>query len=186
MPRRKNAAEAVEPAATQNQMTETTEKKLPATTSKKGNPVSPDLLLRTASEMEGAPADKIALACGYYTEITTTATGETEVRVTAADIFACIQALLAAQGTKLAPPERTSRRNNRSPIVKIGKTGTIVVGGRYTSVAGFPFGEGVDSRVRIQTEQGKITITGVDASEYASSEVDNIDGDDEEVSDLDP
>lgn len=179
LPRRKNAVETAEPTATPDQMTEATEKKLPATSSKKGTPVSPEKLLKTTSEMEGSPVDKVALACGYYTEVTTTATGEVEVRVTSADSFAYMQALLAAQGTNLAPPVRSNRRSNRIPIIKIGKTGNIVVGGRYTTIAGFPFGEDVVSKVRVEAEQGKITIFAADPSEYVSDQ-DDLDGIEEE------
>lgn len=148
---------------------------MPATTSKKGTPVSAAELLQIASRMEGAPYDQVAHECGYYTETTTTATGEVEVRVTSADTFAFMQALLAAQGTKLAAPARSNRRTNRSPIIKIGKTGNIVVGGRYTSIAGFPFGEDVVSKVRVEAEKGKITIFAADPSEYASDQED-VDG----------
>ncbi|MGA1024628.1 MAG: hypothetical protein ACO3S8_08105, partial [Aquiluna sp.] len=92
--------------------------------------------------MEGSPSDTVAQACGYFTEITTVATGEVQIRVSAQDESAFWQALIAAQGgIKLAPPVRTVRRSGRASIIKIGKTGNIVVGGRYTSIAGFPFGE---------------------------------------------
>lgn len=181
MPRRKNTAEAETTVTTE--MTEaTTEKKLPAKSSKKGTPVSPEKLMEITSKMEGNPSDVIAQACGYYTEITTTATGEVEVRVTVEDNFAFMQALLAAQGTKLAPPVRPSRRTSRQPIIKIGKTGNIVVGGRYTTIAGFPFGEDVESKVRVEAEAGKITIFAAPAEDYSSTEAEEAD---EEESDLD-
>lgn len=165
-------------------MTETatataTEKK---TTSKKGTPVEPAQVLRIASEMEGQSADVVAKECGYYTEITNNATGETEVRVTANDVSTFLATLLAAKGVNLAPPARAVRRTNRSPIVKIGKTGTIVVGGRHTTIAGFPFGEGVDSRVRIEAEQGRITIFAASPDEYASdADLDDNDLDDNDL-----
>ena len=185
MPRRKNTAEAVEPTAIANPMTEVTEKKVPATSSKKGTPAAPSDLLRITSEMEGAPSDQVAHACGYYTEVTTAATGEVDIRVTSADTFAFMQALLAAQGTNLAPPVRSNRRSNRQPIIKIGKTGNIVVGGRYTAIAGFPFGEELDSRVRVEAEKGKITIFAADPGEYATEDLADLDGIDEEDSELD-
>ena len=168
-------------------MTEVAEKKVPAVTSKKGAPVSSAELLQITSEMEGAPSDQIAHACGFFTEVTTTATGEVDVRVTAADTFAFMQALLAAQGTFLAPPVRSNRRNNRQPIIKIGKNGNIVVGSRYTTVAGFEFGKDLDVRVRVQAEKGRITITAADPSEYASEGQDGHEpGDvDEDESELD-
>jgi hypothetical protein len=152
-------------------MTEATvEKKVSATTSKKGTPVEPAEVLRIASEMEGQPADVVAKECGYFTETTNNATGEVEVRVTAADTSAFLAALLSAKGVNLAPPVRAARRSNRSPIVKVGKTGTIVVGGRHATVAGFAFGEGVDSRVRIESEKGKITIFAATPDEYAADD----------------
>ncbi len=166
-------------------MTEVAEKKVPATSSKKGTPVAPAELLKITSQMEGAPSDQVAHACGYYTEVTTTATGEVDVRVTSADTFAFMQALLATKGTNLAPPVRSNRRSNREPIIKIGKTGNIVVGGRYTSLAGFPFGEDIDSRVRVEAEKGKITIFAAAPEEYASEGQADLDGLDEEDSELD-
>lgn len=187
MPRRKNAetAETTANPATDS-MTETTEKKVAAKTSKKGTPVSAAVLLETVAQMEGQPADKIAHACGYFTETTVTATGETDVRVTNADQHAFMAALVAAQGISIAPPVRTNRRSSRLPIIKIGKNGAIVVGGRYTTVAGFPFGENMDSRVRIEAEAGKITITAAHPDEYAGSDdIDDLDDADDDGSELD-
>lgn len=135
------------------------------------------------ADMEGSPIDAVAKACGFYTEITDNTTGAVEIRVTQADQMEFLKASLEAQtGVKLAAPARPYRRTNRSPVVKIGKTGNIVVGGRHTTIAGFPFGEDVDSYVKIEASPGQIVITaGVkEASEQA--EVD-LDGDDE--SDLD-
>jgi hypothetical protein len=156
---------------------EKAEKRIPATTTKKGTPVSPQKLLEITSRMEGQPSDKIAFECGYYTEVTTTATGEVEVRVTVDDNFAFTRALLAAQGINLAPPVRSNRRTNRRPIIKIGKTGNIVVGGRYTTIAGFGFGEDIDSRVRVEAEKGKITIFAASPDDYASDQSDDAEGD---------
>lgn len=166
-------------------MIEVAEKKVPATSSKKGTPVAPSELLKITSQMEGAPSDQVAHACGYYTEVTITATGEVDVRVTSADTFAFMQALLAAQGTNLAPPVRSNRRSNRQPIIKIGKNGNIVVGGRYTTIAGFLFGEELDSRVRVEAEKGKITIFAASPEEYASEAQADFDGADEDDSELD-
>lgn len=171
-------------------MTEATEKKVPATSSRKGTPVAPSELLNIAAQMDGEPSDKVAHACGYYTEVTTTATGEVDVRVTSADEFAFMRALMAAQGTNLAPPVRSNRHSNRQPIIKVGKNGNIVVGGRYTALAGFPFGEDVVSKVRVETEKGKITIFAADPEDYDSdtetdAELDELDGLDEEESELD-
>lgn len=167
MSRPKNAANAAEPTATADQMTnEATEKRVPATSSKRGTPVPSSELLQIVSKLEGSPPDQIAHACGYYTEITTIATGDVEFRVTTADMFAFMQAILAAQGTKIAIPVRSHRRTNRAQVIKIGKTGNIVVGGRYTTIAGFPFGENVESRVRVEAEKGKITIFAASPSDH--------------------
>lgn len=159
-------------------------KKTPAVTSKKGVPVNVSDLLRITSELGGSPTDQIAHACGYYTEFTTALTGEVDVRVTRDDMFGYMQALLVAHGTKLAPPARSTRRSNRQPIIKIGKTGNIVIGGRYTTVAGFPFGEEVDSKVRVEAEQGKITIFAAAPGEYASEDQGGDDLDDYDPDDL--
>lgn len=157
-------------------MTETTTEKAPATSRKKGTPVSAAEIKRIMSEMEGSTIDAIAKACGYYTEITNNATGEVEIRVTRADQDEWMRASLEAQsGVKLAPPVRPYRRTNRSPVVKIGKTGNIVVGGRHTSIAGFPFGEDVDSYVKIEAEQGRIVITAGVKEVEESDELDGID-----------
>ena len=187
MPRRKNAADAAEQPSTTDQMTESAaEKKVPAKTSKKGTPVSASELQAIVSSMQGATADKLAQECGYYTETTTTATGEVEIRVTAQDQQNFMIALVASQGLAIAPPARSSRRTSRQPIIKIGKTGNIVVGGRYTTIAGFEFGEDMDSRVRVEAVKGQITITAASPDEYASSEDDSdLDGIEEEGSELD-
>lgn len=164
------------------------EKKVPAKTSKKGTPVSAAELQAIVSRMQGETADKLAQACGYYTEITTTATGEVEVRVTAQDQQNFMIALVASQGLAIAPPARSNRRSNRQPIIKIGKIGNIVIGGRYTTIAGFAFGEDVDSRVRVEAVKGKITITAASPEEYASSgdeDDSDLDGIDSEESELD-
>lgn len=184
LPRSKAAA--VETADSQttteqptNQMTEATTQKAHATTTKKGTPVPADQILVIMTEMEGQPADVVAQACGYFTEVTNNATGDVEIRVTAADNSAFLLAAMNAKGGPvISAPVRSNRRTNRSPIVKIGKLGNIVVGGRHTSIAGFPFGEEVDSRVRIESEPGKITIYAAAPSEYESQE-DSIDDDSE-------
>lgn len=188
LPRRQKTA-VVETAETPKteptqQMTEASaEKAAPATTRTKGTPVSLAEIKAKMTEMEGQPLDAVAKACGFYTEITDNATGATEVRVTNTDQLEFLKASLEAQaGVKLASPARPYRRTNRSPVVKIGKTGNIVVGGRHTSIAGFPFGEDVDSYVRIEASPGQIIITaGVkEASEQVESDLDV-----EEESDLD-
>lgn len=165
-------------------MTETPAKKLPAKTSKRGTPVSSDELLQISQQMAGEPLDKIAIAAGYFTEITTVETGEVEIKCDLADQLSYTQALLAANGTSIAPPTRSARRHNRKPRLKIGKTGIIVVGGRYAEIAGFAFGENVDSYVQLVAEKGKITIT-ADASSFSSQEDEEVVAIDDDFQDPD-
>lgn len=188
LPRRQKAvvetAEIPETESTE-QMTEAlAEKAAPATTRTKGTPLSLAEIKQTMADMEGQALDAVAKACGFYTEITDNATGAVEIRVTNADQLEFLKASLEAQaGVKLASPSRPYRRTNRSPVVKIGKTGNIVVGGRHTAIAGFPFGEDVDSYVKIEAAPGQIIITaGVkEAVEQAEVELD----DDDDEADLD-
>lgn len=157
-----------------------------ATTRVKGTPLSLPEIKQKMAEMEGSPIDAVAKACGFYTEVTDNATGAVEIRVTTADQMEFLKASLEAQsGVKLAAPARPYRRTNRSPVVKIGKTGNIVVGGRHTAIAGFPFGEDVDSYVKIEASQGQIIITAGVKETGGQTEADlDLDGDAEE-SDLD-
>lgn len=141
-------------------MSEVPAEKTTATTRSKGTPLPLDQIKAKMTEMEGQPFDAVAKACGFYTEITDNATGAVEIRVTQADQLEFAKASLAAQtGIQYAAPARPYRRTNRSPVVKIGKTGNIVVGGRHTSIAGFAFGEDVDSYVKIEASAGQIVIT---------------------------
>lgn len=187
LPRRKatveDTTETLTDTTSAEQMSEAPAETPKATTRSKGTPLSLPEIKQTMADMEGSPIDAVAKACGFYTEITDNATGAVEIRVTQTDQMEFLKASLEAQtGVKLAAPARPYRRTNRSPVVKIGKTGNIVVGGRHTTIAGFPFGEDVDSYVKIEASPGQIVITaGVkEASEQV--EVD-LDGDDE--SDLD-
>ena len=185
VPRRKPAeVETAETPITDSpsseQMSEAPAEKTAATTRTKGTPLPLDQIKATMTQMEGQPLDAVAKACGFYTEITDNVTGAVEVRVTAADSQAFLTASLEAlSGVKLGAPVRSHRRTNRSPVVKIGKTGNIVVGGRHTSIAGFPFGEDVDSYVKIEAAPGQITITaGVkEVAEQAEVEFDTEDDD---------
>lgn len=190
MPRRKAATEEVvetliSDTSTTEQMTEAPAEKTAATTRVKGTPLPLDQIKATMTQMEGQPIDAVAKACGFFTEITDNATGAVEIRVTAADSQAFLTASLEAiSGVKLAAPARSHRRTNRSPVVKIGKTGNIVVGGRHTSIAGFPFGEDVDSYVKIEATPGQIVIT-AGVKEVAEQVEVDLDLEDEEEADLD-
>ena len=169
-------AQATETSIT-TEMTETPVKKLPAKTIKRGTPVSMEELVQISRKMAGEPLDKIAIAAGYFTEVTTTETGEVEIKCDLSDQLAYTQALLIANGNEFSPPTRSARRHNRRPRLKIGKTGIIVVGGRYSELAGFAFGENVETYVHLSAEKGRITITadtsspGQDGEQDPSSEV---------------
>lgn len=191
VPRRKPAdTETAETPITDSpipeQMSEAPAEKIVATTRAKGTPLPLDQIKATMAQMEGLPIDAVAKACGFYTEITDNATGAVEIRVTAADSNAFLTASLEAlSGVKLAAPVRSHRRTNRSPVVKIGKTGNIVVGGRHTSIAGFPFGDDVDSYVKIEAAPGQIIITAGVKEVTEQTEVDlDVEEDDEAELDL--
>ena len=191
MPRRKAAAEELAEApisdtSTTEQMSEAPAAIEKAVTRVKGTPLPPEQIREKMTEMEGQPLDLVAKECGFYTEITDNATGSVEIRVTSADQLEFLKASFEAKnGVKFAAPARPYRRTNRSPVVKIGKTGNIVVGGRHTSIAGFPFGEDVDSYVKIEASAGQIVITAGVKEVAEQAEVDlDVDGDDDEA-DLD-
>lgn len=189
MPRRKavvdQAAETTSTATTAQMSEVETEGKQPQTSRKKGTPLSPEQIKVKMAEMEGRPIDEVAKACGFYTEITDNATGAVDVRVTQTDQLEFLKASLEAQsGVKLAAAARPYRRTNRSPVVKIGKTGNIVVGGRHTAIAEFPFGENVDSYVKIEAEKGRIVITAGEKEVADQGDIDDIDAE-EENDDLD-
>lgn len=192
MPRRKAATEEVvetpvPDTSTTEQMSEAPAATEKATTRVKGTPLPADQIKAKMTEMEGQPLDAVAKACGFYTEITDNATGAVEIRVTQTDQLDFMKASFeATNGVKFAPPARPYRRTNRSPVVKIGKTGNIVVGGRHTSIAGFPFGDDVDSYVKIEAAPGQIIITAGVKEVAEQAEVDlDIDVEDDDEADLD-
>lgn len=173
--------------STTEQMSEAPAATEKATTRVKGTPLPADQIKAKMTEMEGQPLDAVAKACGFYTEITDNATGAVEIRVTQTDQLDFMKASFeATNGVKFAPPARPYRRTNRSPVVKIGKTGNIVVGGRHTSIAGFPFGDDVDSYVKIEAAPGQIIITAGVKEVAEQAEVDlDIDVEDDDEADLD-
>lgn len=160
--------------------------KAPETKRVKGTPLPLDQIKLKMAQMEGQTLDVVARACGFYTEITNVATGEVEIRVTSKDELEFMKSSLEAQsGIRLARPARPYRRTNRSPVIKIGKNGNIVVGGRHTTIAGFPFGDDVDSRVYVESEPGRITITALSKDNFEQSDFDEADLDAAELDDLD-
>jgi hypothetical protein len=121
-----------------------------------------------SDELKGAPIDQVAFACGYYKEVTDTETGEKKVTIYDREYM---QALLAADGRSFAPAVKTrARRINRKPTVKVGKNGNIVVGGRYSDIAGFLPPEDGEFHVLIAAEAGKIVITAYQPEEGESME----------------
>jgi len=192
LPRRKAATEEVvetpvPDTSTTEQMSEAPAATEKATTRVKGTPLPADQIKAKMTEMEGQPLDAVAKACGFYTEITDNATGAAEIRVTQTDQLEFLKVSFEVKnGLKFAPPARPYRRTNRSPVVKIGKTGNIVVGGRHTSIAGFPFGDDVDSYVKIEAAPGQIIITAGVKEVAEQAEVDlDIDVEDDDEADLD-
>lgn len=90
-------------------------------------------------------------------------------------------ALLQAQGITMAPPTRPySSRSNRAPVVTVGGNGIIVVGNRYSSVAGFDPG----TKIQVTTEAGKIILTAA-AVEPAQAETEvEVEAEEESLDDL--
>jgi hypothetical protein len=142
----------------------------------KGEQLAGKALLDRSLSVAGKPIDEVARACGFYKEVTNRETGETKVTILTTDFMAAM--LKAQSGIEFAPPARSySRRTNRAPVVTVGGNGNIVIGNRYSSVAGF----GPASKVHVEAVEGKITITVYEGTE--DEEVDN--EIDEEGDDLD-
>jgi hypothetical protein len=120
----------------------------------KGEFLEGKALLDKSKSMTGSPIDEVAKACGYYKEVTNTETGEVKVSPLTTDFMAAM--LKAQSGVEFAPPARVySRRTSRPPTVTVGGNGNIVVGNRYSSVAGFA----PSSKVQVEATEGKIVIT---------------------------
>lgn len=119
-----------------------------------GNKLVGKELLDHAAKYAGQPIDQVAKECGYYKEITNRETGESRTNILGQDFMAAM--FKAQSGIEFAPPTRAySRRSNRPPVVKVGGNGNIVIGNRYSSIAGF----NPASKVQIEAIEGKITIT---------------------------
>lgn len=163
-------------AATETQAPAET-KAEPKNITKKGEQLQGEALLDMSLSVAGKPIDEVARACGFYKEVTNRESGETKVTILTTEFMAAM--LKAQSGIEFAPPARShSRRTNRAPVVTVGGNGNIVIGNRYSSVAGF----GPASKVHVEAVEGKITITVYEGAEDAD---DDNGGEAEEADDLD-
>jgi len=124
-------------------------------------------LLDYVQANQGLPPEELALGAGYYTQEVDPETNEPvgEPRLQKNEFFKTMTE--ASSGITFAPPKRAySSRRGRAPEATIGKIGNCVVGARHTAVAGFEPG----TKVRIEAEQGKITLTPCVESDGAAEE----------------
>jgi hypothetical protein len=136
----------------------------------KGEQLEGQVLLAKTKEFTGKPIDEVAKACGFYKEVTSRETGETKTTVFTQDFMAAM--IKAQTGIEFAAPVRAySRRTNRAPVVTVGGNGNIVIGNRYSSVAGFL----AATKVKVEAVEGKITVTAYEGGEDDDLE----DGEDE-------
>lgn len=167
MPRRKAALEqidetttaTIEQEATMPAELETTEATAipaaePKTVKVKGERLGGDELLAFVKENKDEPIDDVVFRAGFYTRSTDTETGETKTTLHKPQFFQALT--VASTGVEFAPPKRSyTTRKGRKPVVTVVKNGNIVVGGRHGTVAGFEPG----SKVRVESEYGKIVLT---------------------------
>jgi hypothetical protein len=113
-------------------------------------------LLARVAELDGSPRDQLAIACGYVTP-----KGKP-----AYTLF--YEALMQAKGLALAPAASTRKPGRGKPPsyeATIAKTGTLPVGGVYTSEAGWAAGD----KVRITVDGMRLILERIAAPEAASS-----------------
>lgn len=173
MPRRK--AEPATEAVPQTPNT-TTSSVSPVTQTTEITRLEGAALLDLQKRMAGEPVDKIAHQAGYFTVKVNEETGEERIQYQHKQLMA---ALLQAQGITMAPPTRPySSRSNRAPVVTVGGIGNIVVGNRYSSVAGFDPG----AKIQVTAEAGQIILTAaavepaqVETEAEAEAEEDSLD-----------
>lgn len=119
----------------------------------KGERLAGQELLDYVSENKANPIDEVIRGAGFYTKTTDVETNETKVTLHKPQFFLALQ---AAQGLEFAPAKRTyTARKNRAPVVTVVKNGNIVVGSRYSTVAGFEPG----TKVAVSAEHGQIILT---------------------------
>jgi hypothetical protein len=144
----------------------------------KGEQLEGQALLAKTAEFTGKPIDEVAKACGYYKEVTSRETGETKTTVFTQDFMAAM--IKAQTGIEFAAPVRAySRRTNRAPVVTVGGNGNIVIGNRYSSVAGFL----AATKVKVEAVEGQITVTAYEGGEDDEDEGDE--GEEGEQDELD-
>lgn len=119
----------------------------------KGERLVGQALLDFVVENRHRPTTELVFEAGYYTKRVDAETGEEKISYQKAAFH---EAINAANGIELAPaPRAYAPRKNRAPVVKLGTKGSIVVGSRHSSAAGFEPG----SRVKVEAEPGRITLT---------------------------
>lgn len=175
MARKKQAAEATTDPndSSTPDMPETVETATPesAETRKpkkiKGERKTGEELLKFVQANQELCPEELALGAGYYTQEVDPETNEPvgEPRLQKNEFFKAMTE--ASSGITFAPAKRAySSRRGRAPIATIGKIGNCVVGARHTTVAGFEPG----TQVKIEAEQGKITLTPCAESDGAAEE----------------
>jgi hypothetical protein len=180
MPRRKPTQEETDQALSANTEMPTAEIEAPETsevteaapkaTVIKGERLTGQALLDFVLANRERPVNELAFEAGYYTKKIDPETGEEKITYQKPAFH---EAINRANGIDLAPATRTyAPRKNRAPVVKLGKNGNIVVGGRHSGVAGFEPG----SKVKVESEPGRITIVAwADEDDDASDTDDQMD-----------
>lgn len=120
----------------------------------KGERLSGDELLTFVKDNKDEPIDDVVFRAGFYTRTTDAETGETKTTLHKPQFFQALT--VASTGVEFAPPKRSyTARKGRKPVVTVVKNGNIVVGSRHGTIAGFEPG----SKVRVESEHGKIVLT---------------------------
>ena len=179
MPRRKpEPKEAVPP--TQPETIETPVTQAPVTETKAVR-LTGDELLAKQSSLADMTVKQRAYACGYFTTKVNAETGESKIIYSEKAFMA---ALLAAQGMSIPADTRPySARSNRAPVVTVGGNGNIVVGKRYSIIAGFE----PKTSIEVTAEAGRIVLTALaaeSAEEPAEESEDEVDTSDDGLDDL--
>ena len=133
----------------------------------KGERKTGEELLKFVQANQELSPEELAFGAGYYTQEVDPETNEPvgEPRLQKNEFFKTMTE--ASSGITFAPPKRAySSRRSRAPEATIGKIGNCVVGARHTAIAGFEPG----TKVRIEAEQGKITLIPCAESNGAAEE----------------
>lgn len=131
----------------------------------KGERLAGEELMQFVQENKDQPIDDVVYNAGFYTKTTDPETGETKTTLHKPQFFQALS--VASTGVEFAPPKRAyTARKGRSPVVTVGKTGNVVVGGRHSVVAGFEPG----SKVHVASEAGRIILTPYEGAEDEAGE----------------